>query len=147
MKNLFNILGFFLLAITIISCGSGEKKNSTPDVNELINVEEDSQNKDQIIKILKDTALFYVRCEEFECNIDNKLGNFTINQNPCVFHWVYHIFYYKIFRVIIRLCIWRTLQKDKVFPWFPRNSQLWRTGSGLGQCRSATNLPEIAKVT
>lgn len=78
MKNLFNILGFFLLSITIISCGGGEKNNSTTDVNELINVEEDSQNKNQIIKILKETPLFYARCEEFECNIDNKLGAFTI---------------------------------------------------------------------
>lgn len=78
MKNLFNTLGCLLLSITIISCGGGEKNNSTTDVNVLRNVEEDSQNKDQIIKILKETSLFSVRCEEFECNIDNKLGNFTI---------------------------------------------------------------------
>ena len=53
MKNLFNILGVFLIAITIISCGSGEKNNSTPDVNELINVEEDSQNKIKLLRFSK----------------------------------------------------------------------------------------------
>ena len=77
----------------------------------------------------------------------NKSGNLIINQNPCVSHWFSHVFYCKVFRVIVRFCTWWTLQKDKVSPWFPRHPQLWRTGSGLRQCRPATNLPEIAKVT
>ena len=70
MKNLLNLLGFFLISVSIISCGGEENNESIePSINQESKLEEEKEypyNVRWISNISEGDIQIIVRCEE-EC--------------------------------------------------------------------------------